>query len=141
VHAQNVVQGDDAQHAPLVVHDRHPAHAMRGHALQGFGVVLGCRGDDELRGHDLAHFGLVGIAPFRHDFQHDVTIRDDAHRLALLIGIVEDHEVAGVMLSHQPGRLSDGQLGRARCDVEHTEVFQFHDDSPLTFDCSDLGFK
>ena len=100
---EQVVGRDDSHQVAGGVDDRDAPHTLRPHQLDGLGHAVALLGDHQLRSHDVPDRQCVGIKALGHDSNDDVAIGQNAARHATSVALVDDDEIADMVLPHQLG--------------------------------------
>ena len=105
---------------------RQPAHAVLGHEAHRIGVGLVVAHGDERPQQEVADGKRARVHVRGDDGDDDVAVGQDAHGNLALAVVVDDDDVADVMLAHQRRDLGDRGGARRADDVADAELTNAH---------------
>lgn len=130
-HAQQIIDGEDAGQAAMLIDHGDAADAERTHPPQGLeDIVVFVRGFDA-SAHDVLHGQPGGLHVLGEHFDDEVAIGDDADRPDEVVDALDDDEISDVVVAHQPRRFFDPGLALGNDNVAVAIFPCMHDRTPL----------
>jgi len=123
---QHIVDGDDADQRAVAVDHRHPPDAVHGHQADRVAIAPVFIDRDDLPLQQVPHLEELRIDARRHDFHHDVAVRDDADRDGPAVDFVDHQDIADMVLTHQTCRRADRCGARCADDITNAEFADGH---------------